>query len=296
MPSKRILFTGGSGKAGRHAIAYLLGQGHCILNLDLTPLEMDNVETLIADITDSGQIFNAMTSYANWDEMESGSGAPAFDAVVHFAAIPRILIKPDNETFRVNTMGTYNVIEAAVKLGIKKVIIASSETTYGICFSDGEVLPHSLPLEEDYDVDPMDSYGLSKVANEQTARSFQRRSGIDIYALRIGNVIEPHEYNRFPGFFTNPDQRLRNAFCYIDARDLGQIVNLCLDKDGLGFQIFNAGNDTNSVDIPSADLIERYYPGVPLTRTLGKHEALFSNRKIREVLGFVEEHNWRKYV
>ena len=181
MPSKRILFTGGSGKAGRHAIAYLLGQGHCILNLDLTPLKMDSVETLIADITDSGQIFNAMTSYANWDEMESGSGAPAFDAVVHFAAIPRILIKPDNETFRVNTMGTYNVVEAAVKLGIKKVIIASSETTYGICFSDGEVLPHSLPLEEDYDVDPMDSYGLSKVANEQTARSFQRRSGIDIY-------------------------------------------------------------------------------------------------------------------
>lgn len=296
MPSKRILFTGGSGKAGRHAIAYLLGQGHCILNLDLTPLKMDSVETLIADITDSGQIFNAMTSYANWDEMESGSGAPAFDAVVHFAAIPRILIKPDNETFRVNTMGTYNVIEAAVKLGIKKVIIASSETTYGICFSDGEVLPHSLPLEEDYDVDPMDSYGLSKVANEQTARSFQRRSGIDIYALRIGNVIEPHEYDRFPGFFTNPDQRLRNAFCYIDARDLGQIVNRCLDKDGLGFQIFNAGNDTNSVDIPSADLIERYYPGVPLTRTLGEYEALFSNRKIREVLGFVEEHNWRKYV
>ena len=296
MPSKRILFTGGSGKAGRHAIAYLLGQGHCILNLDLTPLEMDSVETLIADITDSGQIFNAMTSYANWDEMESGSGAPAFDAVVHFAAIPRILIKPDNETFRVNTMGTYNVIEAAVKLGIKKVIIASSETTYGICFSDGEVLPHSLPLEEDYDVDPMDSYGLSKVANEQTARSFQRRSGIDIYALRIGNVIEPHEYDRFPGFFTNPDQRLRNAFCYIDARDLGQIVSRCLDKDGLGFQIFNAGNDTNSVDIPSADLIERYYPGVPLTRTLGEYEALFSNRKIREVLGFVEEHNWRKYV
>ena len=296
MPSKRILFTGGSGKAGRHAIAYLLGQGHCILNLDLTPLEMDSVGTLIADITDSGQIFNAMTSYANWDEMESGSGAPAFDAVVHFAAIPRILIKPDNETFRVNTIGTYNVIEAAVKLGIKKVIIASSETTYGICFSDGEVLPHSLPLEEDYDVDPMDSYGLSKVVNEQTARSFQRRSGIDIYALRIGNVIEPHEYDRFPGFFTNPDQRLRNAFCYIDARDLGQIVNCCLDKDGLGFQIFNAGNDTNSVDIPSADLIERYYPGVPLTRTLDEHEALFSNRKIREVLGFVEEHNWRKYV
>ena len=92
----------------------------------------------------------------------------------------------------------------------------------------------------------MDSYGLSKVLNEVTARSFQRRSGFDIYALRIGNVIEPHEYARFPGFFANPATRRRNAFCYIDARDLGQIVDLCLQTDGLGFQVFNAGNDTTA--------------------------------------------------
>ena len=113
-----------------------------------------------------------------------------------------------------------------MKLGIRKIVVASSETTYGICFSDGQTDPKSLPLEEDYDVDPMDSYGLSKVLNEVTARSFQRRSGFDIYALRIGNVIEPHEYaERFPGYFANPEMRRRNAFCYIDARDLGQIVD-----------------------------------------------------------------------
>lgn len=293
---KRILFTGGTGKAGRHAIEYLIAQGHRVLNVDLVPLELEGVETLIADITDSGQMFNVMTSYADWDEMETGNGVPKFDAVVHFAAVPRILINPDNETFRVNTIGTYNVIEAAMKLGIKKVVIASSETTYGICFSDGRVNPKSFPLEEDYDVDPMDSYGLSKVVNEQTARAFQRRSGIDIYALRIGNLIEPYEYNRFPDFFTNPEQRRRNAFCYIDARDLGQIVDLCIKTDGLGYQVFNAGNDTNTAIIPSADLVEQFYAGTPITRTLGKHEALFSNRKIREMLGFVEEHNWRKYV
>jgi len=297
MTEKRILFTGGSGKAGKYVIAYLINQGHKVLNVDMTPLNHLGVENLIADITDSGQMFNAMSSYAGLDELEGGNGVPKFDAVVHFAAVPRILIKPDNETFRVNTIGTYNVIEAAVKLGIKKIIIASSETTYGICFSDGHTDPKVLPLEEDYDVDPMDSYGLSKVVNEKTARSFQRRSGFDIYALRIGNVIEPHEYAElFPHYFKNPEVRRRNAFCYIDARDLGQIVDLCIKKDDLGFQIFNAGNDHNGAIIPSVELAEKFFPNVPITRKLGEHEALFSNRKIREILEFKEQHNWMKYV
>jgi nucleoside-diphosphate-sugar epimerase len=212
MTQKRIFFTGGSGKAGKHVIPYLLGQGHKVLNVDLMPLTYPGVDNLVADITDSGQMFNAMSSYAGLDELEPGNGVPRFDAVVHFAAVPRILLKPDNETFRINTMGTYNVIEAAVKLGIRKIIIASSETTYGICFSDGQTNPHSLPLEEDYDVDPMDSYGLSKVVNEKTARSFQRRSGVDMYALRIGNVIEPHEYAElFPHYLKNPEVRRRNV-------------------------------------------------------------------------------------
>ena len=297
MRKKRIFFTGGSGKAGKHVIPYLLDQGHKVMNVDLVPLNQPGVDNLVADITHSGQMFNAMSSYTGLDELESGSGVPKFDAVVHFAAVPRILINPDNETFRVNTMGTYNVIEAAVKLGIRKIIIASSETTYGICFSDGKTNPHVLPLVEDYDVDPMDSYGLSKVVNEKTARSFQRRSGFDIYALRIGNVIEPHEYTElFPKYLKNPEIRRRNAFCYIDARDLGQIVDLCLRKDGLGYQIFNAGNDHNGAIIPSKMLVEKFFPGVPIIREMGEHEALFSNRKIREVLGFKEQHNWRKYL
>lgn len=293
----RILFTGGSGKAGRHVVPYLLEQGHQVLNVDLTPLIHPGVDNLIADITDSGQMFNAMSSYTGLHELEGGKGIPKFDAVVHFAAVPRILIKPDNETFRVNTVGTYNVIEAAVKLGIRKIIIASSETTYGICFADGLTDPKVLPLEEDYDVDPMDSYGLSKVVNEKTARSFQLRSGYDIYALRIGNVIEPHEYQElFSHYFKHPEVRRRNAFCYIDARDLGQIVDLCLKKDGLGYQVFNAGNDHNGAILTNKELLERFFPNVPLSRELDEHEALFSNRKIREMLGFKEQHNWRKYV
>ena len=118
--------------------------------------------------------------------------------------MPRVLIEPDNVTFTKNVASTYNVIEAAMKLGVRKVIIASSETTYGVCFAEGDKDFHSFPLEEDYDVDPMDSYGLSKVCNEKTARAFAMRFKADIYALRIGNVIEPHEYGLFKGFLADP--------------------------------------------------------------------------------------------
>jgi nucleoside-diphosphate-sugar epimerase len=176
------------------------------------------------------------------------------------------------------------------------VVIASSETTYGVCFAEGDKDFKQFPLEEDYEIDPMDSYGLSKLINEQTARAFAARYGADIYALRIGNVIEPHEYGRFPGFVADPPSRKRNAWSYIDARDLGEIVHLCLQKDGLGYQVFNAVNDTITADIPTAEFLARYSPGVPITRKLGELEAPLSNRKAREVLGFREQHDWRKYV
>lgn len=291
---KRILFTGGTGKAGRHMLPWLLERGHRILNFDLKPFEHPEIPTLVGDITDEGQVFNAMTMHFGFAGYEDGRPPAPVDAVVHFAAVPRVLINPDNETFRVNVMGTYNVLEAAMKLGIRKVVIASSETTYGVCFAEGSRDFKQFPLEEDYDVDPMDSYGLSKVVNEQTARAFAQRFRADIYALRIGNVIEPHEYPRFRDFVADPASRRRNAWSYIDARDLAQIVHLCLEKDGLGFQVFNAVNDSITANLPTAAFLAEWCPDTPVTRPLAGYEAPLSNRKVREVLGFREAHDWRR--
>ncbi len=289
----RVLFTGGSGKAGRHVVPVLTGAGHQVLNVDLVPLNAAGVPDLIADLTDLGQVYSAMRSHIGMDSLETGLGAQVFDAVVHFAAVPRILIAPDSETYRVNTMSTYNVIEAAAKMGVKKIIIASSETTYGVCFSEGQTDPAYLPLDEDYDVNPMDSYGASKVVNEVTARAFARRFGIDVYALRIGNVMEPQDYSAFPDYAESPAQRRRIAFSYIDARDLGQMVNLCLAKDGLGYQAFNVSNDNNSVPQPNSKLLAEFFPNVPLKRAVSETEALFSSAKAKTVLGFAPKFNYR---
>ncbi|MGP9788563.1 NAD-dependent epimerase/dehydratase family protein [Roseinatronobacter sp. NSM] len=290
----RILFTGGAGKAGRHAIAHLLQQGHRVLNVDLAPLELPGVENRVADIADAGQMFDVMSSYAGFDELDAGTGVPRFDAVVHFAAVPRILLKSDNECFRVNTLGTYNVLDAALKFGVRKIVFASSETTYGVCFADGERKPDYLPLDEDHPTVPEDSYAMSKVVNEATAQCFQRRSGADIYGLRINNVIEPQDYAaQFPEYLQNPSLRRRNFFAYIDARDLGHMVARCLQVDGLGYQVFNVSNDTHSVATSTSDLIAEYYADVPLTRDMGQQETFYSNAKAKALLGFNPQHDWR---
>ena len=100
----------------------------------------------------------------------------------------------------------------------------------------------------------MDSYALSKICGEKTARTFARRYGVDIYALRIGNVIEPHEYERdFPTHVGKPETRKRNAWSYIDGRDLGQICNLCIDKSSLGFQV--RGPLHTLIDVPYSQFL-----------------------------------------
>ncbi|KAG9237789.1 putative UDP-glucose 4-epimerase [Amylocarpus encephaloides] len=305
---KRIVFTGGSGKAGRYVIPYLLAHGHRVLNLDLIPFPDPSVDvyTLKTDLTDSGQVFNALTSQLNMAGYEDDKVPGPPDVVIHFAAYARNMLVPDSLLFPANVTSTYNVIEAAAKLGVKKVIIASSETTYGVCFAQGNKDYHHFPLEEDYDCDPEDSYALSKLCNERTARTFTSRfKDLDIYCLRIGNVISPEDYaTLFPTFLAssafnaNPLARKRNAWSYIDARDLGQICHLCIEKSGLGYQVFNATND--GITIPEGEtsegFLKKVHPKTDIKRKMGDREAPLSNRKIKEVLGFKEEYDFRREV
>ena len=64
MSGKRIVFTGGTGKAGRHVVPHLVAKGYDVLNVDLKPLDCRASTTLIADLTDNGQAFNALTTHS----------------------------------------------------------------------------------------------------------------------------------------------------------------------------------------------------------------------------------------
>lgn len=289
----RILFTGGSGKAGQHVVAHLAGLGHRVTNADLVPLGHPDVADLRVDLTDTGQVYSAVAGLARFDELDLPA-KPSYDAVVHFAALPAILIAPDATTYATNVLSTYNVLEAATRLGVRKVVFASSETTYGVCFAQGERRPQYVPVDEEHPTVPEDSYAMAKVANEVTARSFQARSGADVYGLRINNVIEPHEYaESFPAFLEDASLRRRNVFAYIDVRDLGQMVERCLQVDGLGYEVFNVANADMSVALTTDEVRERFYDGVPVRREMGRDETFYSIDKARRLVGFDPQHSWR---
>ncbi|GGN10439.1 nucleoside-diphosphate-sugar epimerase [Terrabacter tumescens] len=289
----RIFFTGGSGKAGKHVAPFLAEQGHQVTNADLVPLKHDGVDDLRVDLTDIGETYSALAGLARFDELELAA-KPAYDAVVHFAAVPAILLTSEAKTYATNVLSTYNVLEAATRLGIRKVIFASSETTYGVCFAQGERKPLYVPVDEEHPTVPEDSYAMSKVANEVTARSFQARTGADIYGLRINNVIEPHEYaEMFPPFLQDPALRRRNIFAYIDTRDLGQMVQRCLETDGLGYEVFNVANADMSVAATTDEVRERFYDGVEQRRPMGRNETFYSIDKARDLLGYSPQHSWR---
>ncbi|GAA4733700.1 NAD(P)-dependent oxidoreductase [Pedococcus ginsenosidimutans] len=289
----RIFFTGGSGKAGKHVAPYLAEQGHHVTNADLVPLGHPGITDLRVDLTDAGETYSALAGLARMEELELAE-KPAYDAVVHFAAVPAILLTSDARTYATNVLSTYNVLEAATRLGIRKVVFASSETTYGICFAQGERQPLYLPVDEEHPTVPEDSYAMSKVAGEVTARSFQARTGADVYGLRINNVIEPHEYaEKFPDFLADPRLRRRNVFAYIDTRDLGQMVQRCLEVDGLGYEVFNVANADMSVSVTTDEVRRRFYDGVELRREMGRDETFYSVDKARRLLGYDPQHSWR---
>lgn len=292
----RIFLTGGSGKAGKHVATHLAELGHQVTNADLTPLGHPDVADLRVDLTDAGQTYSALAGLATMAELDLDR-QPSYDAVVHFAAVPRILLTPDAATYATNVLSTFNVLEAATRLGVPKIVFASSETTYGICFAQGERRPSYLPVDEEHPTVPEDAYAMSKVASETTARSFQARTGTDVYGLRINNVIEPHEYAElFPAFVADPSLRRRNIFAYIDTRDLAQMVERCLDVDGLGYEVFNVANPDLSVAATTDELRERFYPGVELRREMAPDETFYAIDKARRLLGFDPQHSWRDVV
>jgi nucleoside-diphosphate-sugar epimerase len=272
----KICVTGASGKAGRATTRELLAHGYEVVATDVAPPPEDlGVQLLRADMTDYGQTMEALHGV---------------DAVVHLANIPAPGIHTPATTFTTNTAMNSNVFLAAAQLGLDRVVWASSETTLGLPF---DTPPRYAPVDEEHYPLPTSTYALSKVAGETIAGHIAEWSGIPFVGLRYSNIMEPHDYERFPSFWDDPQLRKWNLWGYIDVRDAAAATRLALDAPVQGSAAFIIAAADTVMNRPSVDLLREVYPDVPLTRDVGEFETLLAIDRAREVLNFAPQHSWR---
>lgn len=198
----RVLITGSQGKVGKHIVQKFLKEGDEVIGLDVSrgihdcPLPTDPTVYIQGDLCDPGVMYSCVSRFQP-------------DAVIHIAAIPDPTHNAPHTVFQNNIMSTFNVLEACVRLGVKRVVYLSSETVPGFHFPqfeyppntpEGKVisagcgrggsgglggvggqanipgsLPYYCPVDEEHPIRPMDPYALSKHFGEQLCDAAVRR-------------------------------------------------------------------------------------------------------------------------
>jgi nucleoside-diphosphate-sugar epimerase len=282
----RIAVTGGSGKAGRAVVRDLLEHGHQVLNVDRVPSpESSSADSpapfLPADLTDFGQALEAL----------SGSEVlPGIQAVVHLAALPSPVHGTPDVVFRTNVTSTHTVFAAAARLGLERVVWASSETILGLPFDRP---PDYAPVDEEAELRPETSYALSKVLGEEMTRQFSRWTGIPFLALRFSNIMERADYQQFPSFWDDPRLRKWNLWGYVDSSHVAQAVRRALEAEVAGAEAFNIAAADTVMRRPSRELMAEVFPGVPVKGDLAEHASLIGIGKARRLLGYDPQFTWR---
>jgi nucleoside-diphosphate-sugar epimerase len=278
-----ILLTGGSGKLGAVVVEHLLDAGHAVTNVDIRPGADPRARFLRIDLTDYGQVAEALTGIDD--------AYDAVDAVVHLAAIPAPGLTANAATFANNSAASFHVFQAAKLAGIRKVVWASSETVLGLPF---DVPPPYVPVDEDVLL-PNSTYSLVKSLEERMAEQFCRwNPELSMIGLRFSNVMRVEDYAAFSSF--TEEQRRFNLWSYIDARDGAQAVEKALGYEPRGAEVFVIASPDIVLDTPVDELIRGRFGEVEHRRPLGQHESPLSIDKARRLLGFDPKHSWKDHV
>jgi UDP-glucose 4-epimerase len=272
---KRIVVTGGSGRAGRAVIPELQAAGYQAVNVDQRAGE--GVRFFQADVNDLGQTLEAL------------QGA---DAVVHLAAIASPGRHPESVVFGLNVMSTWNVLEAAEILGIERLVLASSVNAVGLAYSQHRIQPLAFPVDETQPARPEESYSLSKWVGEQMADAFARKRRVHIASFRFHGLWDTSQGPRRPPP-TDPEAGAKELWGYLDLRDAARACRMALEADWEGHEAFFLTAADTILDLPTEEAIRRTYPGVPLRRELPGFTAAFDTSKAERLFGWRPQFSWR---
>jgi nucleoside-diphosphate-sugar epimerase len=279
LSARRVLITGGSGRLGPFVVD-AVAQGNTVHVLDLAPPPREVAHTL-GDVTDLATVRRAMQDH---------------DAAIHLAAIDIGTPAEPEEYFRVNVMGTWNVLQAAHEAGVRKVVLASSISASGVGEIRKEFPPSYLPIDEAHACHPTHAYGVSKLVGEQLARSFVDRGAMSVICLRPTAVMFPHTRPRFVSRAADPDHPWLAA--WVTAADCARAFVLALDYEQADFDVFFITADDCASPMPTLDRLARLFAASPLAaRDPGLYERVpqatcVDPTRARERLGWQATTAW----
>jgi nucleoside-diphosphate-sugar epimerase len=276
----KIVVTGGSGKVGKYLLPELLAANHEVASFDQVAPTVKGVRWIRGNLQDLAELMWGLT------------GA---EAVIHLAAFPIPYREiPDHVLFSNNVIGTYNVHEAAFRLGIRRVVSASSGAIVGWAYGDREVRPKYLPIDEAHPVMPHDPYGLSKLCGEEIARSYTFKCDMETVVLRPAWVVFPEMAEQLRRNGGRKATKF-DVFTHIDPRDLATALRQAAQIPGLKHEIFFIVADDSTVGEPLCDLLPRLMPGLgDMAKTLTGERCGISNEKAKRLLQWQPKHSWRR--
>lgn len=275
----KIVVTGGTGRIGKWVIRELLEHGYDVVSADVRIGDRGAYRSVLVDARKIGDVYYALQDAS---------------AVIHLAAIPSPGRNPDHEIIENNVVSTYNVLEAASVLGIQKVVLASSICAYGMVNARHPFNPQYLPLDEDHPLLPQDSYGLSKVMDEQSAQAIHRRTGMQVVCLRLSTVIDPELYAQIDPVLTNWLHE-RVLWSYVDVRDVARAFRLSVEADNIGFAALNIGAADIGAAQTTRELLKAHFGTVTdIRQELEPDETPFAIDRAKAVIGWEPLYSWRK--
>lgn len=284
MKYQSIAITDGSGRLG-HYIIKRLGNGGRVTVLDQVAPKAD-VGFIHVSITDSDGLAAALKS------VEA-------DAVIHLAAIPNPRVASPQECFSVNTVGTWTILHAAEQVGVKRVVIASSNSATGLHHNPKNWSPQYLPVDEKHPIRPTDPYSLSKAVSEVIAKSFADRGLLEVLAIRPGHIVFQPEYPEIEA--RGADVNNYHYWSYVAPEDVAEAFALALDLEDGNFDCFFIGAADGYNQAPTLDLLTQRFGEAPHVRKQEIYDALptasiFDTRHAKQKLGFEPKVNWRSLL